>query len=289
MTTASTATDGTLLVPIATSETADRLMDTATDIATDRSLQLLVIHVVAVPDQLPLDAGHRLLDDEDEQVLADAAAMAADHGVPAERRVRLARSVTSGILGAIEKYDVETTLLGWRGRPPRRQVVLGSYIDAVLRSGECDVLVKRIQTSRPAVESILVPVAGGPHDSFAAKTAGSIARRRDATVHLLHVRSADDPERTERDARALLQDATDSLGDVSASERELVSADHVAGAITDRTSDHDVALLGASRGGLLRRTILGTISEAVGRHAAGTVILAKRYESAPSRVRRLVR
>ncbi|ELZ00706.1 UspA domain-containing protein [Natrialba chahannaoensis JCM 10990] len=198
------APDETLLLPVANEETVERLLETAIDIAAERSLRLLVIHVVAVPDQLPLDAGHRLLDDSDEQLLADAAAIASEHGVPVDQRVRFARSVTSGILGAIEKENVELTLLGWRGRPPRQNVILGSYIDVVLRKATCDVLVKRIQTPQPDIDSILVPIAGGPHEGLALEAASALASQHDAVVHLLHVRSETDPERSDGDANTLL-------------------------------------------------------------------------------------
>ncbi|OIB56084.1 universal stress protein [Natrialba sp. SSL1] len=283
------APDKTLLLPVANEETADRLLETAIDIAIERSLRLLVIHVVAVPDQLPLDAGYRLLDDSDEQLLADAAATATEHGVPTDKRVRFARSVTSGILGAIEKENVELTLLGWRGRPPRQNVVLGSYIDVVLRKATCDVLVKRIQTPQPDIDSILVPIAGGPHEGLALETASALATQHDAVVHLLHVRSETDPAQREGEANALLLNASDEFDSETEIRREVAVDDHVAGAITDRTTAHDVTILGVSRGGFVRRTLLGTISEAVGRNASGTVFLAKRYDPVPSRIRRLVR
>ncbi|ADD07272.1 UspA domain protein (plasmid) [Natrialba magadii ATCC 43099] len=284
-----TTTEETLLVPVANEETATRLMDTATDIATERSLRILVIYVVAVPDQLPLDAGDRLLEDDDEQMLADAAATAAEHDIPVDQRVRFARSVTSGILGAIEKEPVELTLLGWRGRPPRQNVILGSYIDTVLRKATCDVLVKRIQTPQPTVDSILMPVAGGPHDGLALEMAAAIASKHDATVHLLHVRAETEPERSETAARELLRDAAREFESGTDLHRTVVVDDHVAGAITDRTVDHDITLLGVSRGGVIQRAVLGTISEAVGRHASGTVFLAKRYDPVPSRLQRLIR
>ncbi|TYL37972.1 universal stress protein UspA [Natronococcus pandeyae] len=281
--------DGTLLVPIANEETAKRQLDTALDVATDRSYRIFLVYVLEVPSQLSLQDGRRyLLEDDVEEMLDEAARYVDSHDVPVDKRIRMARGVTTGIVGAVEKYDVDTILMGWRGRPPREDRILGSHLDKVLRNAECDVLVKRIKTPTPDVESVLVPVAGGPHDGFAAETAASIARRNDAAVTLLHVLESDEPELSREEAQAVLAESADAFEDVPSVTRELVEADDIAGTITDWTTEHDVTVLGVSRGGLIQRKLLGTISEAVGRHAAGSVLLAKRYDPVPSRIRRLV-
>ncbi|WP_440769623.1 universal stress protein [Natronorubrum sp. DTA28] len=283
-------TDGTLLVPIANAETADRQLETAIDIAADRSYRILLVYVLDVPSQLSLHDGRRyLLEDDVEDMLAEAAARVESRGIPVDKRIRLARGVSAGIVGAVEKYDIEAILMGWRGRPPRQDVILGSHVDRVLRDADCDVLVQRIKTPRPDdIDSILVPIAGGPHSGFAAETAASIARRHDASITLLHLRESDDPDRSREDAQALLAETAAEFDDDQSVERALVESETVAGTITDWTTRHDVTVLGVSRGGLIQRALLGTVSEAVGRHAAGTVILAKRYDPVPSRLRRLL-
>lgn len=280
--------EGPLLVPVANAETADRQLETAIDLATDRSYRILLVYVLVVPPQLSLQDGYRyLLEDETEAMLADAVQAVDAQGVPVDSRVRMARGVAAGLVGAVEHYDAEAVLMGWRGRPPRQNIVLGSHLDRVLRDADCDVLVQRIRTPRPDVESVLVPVAGGPHDEFAAEAAASIARANDAAATLVHVLESEDSELPREEARAVLAERAGAFEDVGAVEREFVEADNVAGAITDRTAEHDVTVLGVSRGGLLERRLLGTISEGVGRHAAGTVVLAKRHEPVPSRLRRL--
>ncbi|ELY44584.1 universal stress protein [Natronorubrum sulfidifaciens] len=281
---------GSLLVPVANPETADRQLDTAIDIATDRSYRVLLVYIVDVPSQLSLQDGRRyLLEDDDEEMLAAAAARVEDAGVPVDKRIRMARGVSTGIIGAAKKYDVDTILMGWRGRPPRQDIILGNHIDRVLRDAACDVLVKRIKTPTPApIENVLVPVAGGPHESLATDAAASIARRNDAAVTLLHVREPDGPERTRAEAKTLLAQAAAAFDDGLSIDRQIVESDDVDAAITDRTSEHEVTVLGTSRGGLIQRALLGTTSEAVGRHAANTVILAKRHDPVPSRLRRLL-
>ncbi|MDQ2049942.1 universal stress protein [Natronolimnohabitans sp. A-GB9] len=117
--------------------------------------------------------------DDHEAVLEYALERARERDVSATGRIRSGRSVSSGVLAIAGDEDerVETILLGWRGRPRRRDVVLGGHIDEILADAPCDVLVERIDPDRPAdVSSVLVPVAGGPNTDLAARVAGSIAR-----------------------------------------------------------------------------------------------------------------
>lgn len=272
-------TDGTLLVAVANTETAERLLDTAIDVATDRSYGITIVYVVEVPPQIPLSQGDSVLEDDDENVLARAEDLVADAGVPTETRIRYARDTATGIVGGADEYGADLILMGWRGRPPRRDVVLGSYLDRVLRNAPCDVLVKRIRTPQPDdVRSVLVPVTRGVHNQFAREVAGSICRRHGASLTVCHVIPEDPTDEDRERGRALLDETARHLDGITV-DQELLESDHVAGTITDRTADYDVTILGATEESLLRRKLLGTVSEAVGRHAAGTVMIAQRHPS----------
>ena len=179
-------------------------------------------------------------------------------------------------------------MLGWRGRPPRKNIILGSYVDRVLQKAPCDVLVKRIRTDTEAIDSVLVPVASGAHTELAAKTAASIARRHDARVLLLHVLPSDPSDSDRASGSELLRNARAQFDGVSEVAVELGESDHVSGAITDASENFAVTVLGVTEQSLLRRKLLGTVSEGVGRHAEGTVILARRHLSKTSRLRQLI-
>ncbi len=278
-----TDTDGTILVAVGNVETAERLLDTAIEIATERSYDILLTYVVEVTPQIPLSQGDTLLGEDDEAVLEHAAEIVESAGVDVERRIRYARDTATGIVGAAEEYGTDVVLMGWRGRPPRRNIVLGSYLDVVLRNAPCDVLVKRIRTAQSdEIDAVLVPVAAGPHNQLAAETAGAIARYHDASVTLMHVLPEDATDADRESGETLLDRAESVVGDVSV-ERKLPESDHVAGRIADETSDHDLTIVGASERSLLRRKLLGTVSEAVGRNAAGTAMIAQRHASKASR------
>ena len=275
-------TEGTLLVAVANAETADRLLDTAISIADDRSYGISIVHVVEVPAQMPLSEGDRILEEDDRDALERAEELAESADVPAASRIRYARDTATGIVGGADEYGADLILMGWRGRPPRRGVVLGSYLDRVLRNAPCDVLVKRIRTPQTTdVDDVLVPVGEGPHSRFATEVAASIGRHHGARVTLLHVLSEDATDDDRERADALLDRIERTVGDIDVA-RKLLEGGHVSGSITDETADHDVTVVGASERSLLRRKLLGTVSEAVGRHASGTVMIAQRHPSTAS-------
>ncbi|ELY60472.1 UspA domain-containing protein [Natronococcus amylolyticus DSM 10524] len=277
-----------LLVPVANPETSDRLLDTAIDLATDRDLEILVLSVVTVPMQVPLgDARHQFDVDDQEALVADAVERATGYGVAAVGRVRFGRSVADGIRGVATDESVDAILLGWRGRPRRRDVVLGSYIDDVLADAPCDVLVKRIDRDRRAVSSVLVPVAGGPNTEFAAETAGALARAHDARIELVTV-VPDREEETVAEARDLLNRTAPALGAVESVEQTVLEGS-VVETIVERSSEHDVTVVGAAEGAFLRRALVGDVPEAIGREAESAVIMAKRKQDVPEALWRRLR
>ncbi|AGB36629.1 universal stress protein [Natronococcus occultus] len=277
-----------LLVPVANPETADRLLDTAIDIATDRDLEILVLSVVTVPMQVPLGEARRRFDVDDQKDLVnEAVERTRSDGVSATGRIQFGRSVAESVRGVADAEDVATILLGWRGRPRRRDVVLGSHIDDVLADAPCDVLVKRIDRDRHAVASVLVPVAGGPNTAFAAETAGSLARAHDARIELVTV-VPDREEETVAEARTLLDRTAPALGAVESVTQNVLEGS-VVETIVDRSGEHDVTVVGAAEGGFLRRALVGDVPEAIARDAEGAVLMAKRTQAVPEALWRRLR
>ena len=271
--------EGTLLIPVANPDTVARLLDTAIDVARGRSMEIELIHVVEVPPQLPLSEGDVLVGDDGEtqRMLDEAIEQVTDAGVPAESQLRYARDVATGIVGAVDKYDADGLFMGWRGRPRRRDVVLGSFIDRVLGEASCDVFVKRIRQSSREIDSILVPVAEGPHCALAVDLVGTIAAERDAMVRLLHVAHPDAGDATIEESAELLRDYESTLDDADVDVTSTtLRNEHVAGAITDETANHDLTVLGTTRDPFLNRKLVGSVAEGVGRSTSSSVILARK-------------
>ncbi|MFB6085836.1 MAG: amino acid permease [Halodesulfurarchaeum sp.] len=275
-----------ILVPVANPATVEQLMRTALDLAEERDAEIEVVSVVTVPQQTPLSEGRQFV--EDERAVIDRAIEFADEespDVPVSGKIRIGHDVSKAILNTVEQDDIDLVLMGWRSTPRRRDFVLGSNVDEVVTKSRCDVLVERVggEYTKRTVESILLPTAGGPHAQFATEIVRAVARRNDATVEVIYVRS----EESDSDDRA------DSILDSTVAELEgvqtvsdIVDGQDIADTIVEESANHDLTVLGASREGLLQQVVFGAIPEEVGRRAKSTVIMAKRDLGITSRVTR---
>ncbi|WP_312912805.1 universal stress protein [Natronosalvus caseinilyticus] len=280
-----TTTQGSILVPISNPETADQLVSTAADIAADTRRPLELLTVVRVPQQLPLSEGNRLIDDERE-VLDYAADIVNDQAIEVTSRIRFARSIASGILSRAEEQDIETTLMGWRGRPRRRDIILGSHLDQVLRKAPCDVLVKRMDDNEE-LQRILLPIAGGPNTDLAATVAGSLARVHDAEIHVIIVNSPNETATTHDEKETMLASVIAGFTGVPVITQEIVESDSVGDTIVDQSQNADLVVLGATSEDLFRRSVIGSLPEQVGRRSASSVLMVQEYRNLPSRLLRL--
>jgi len=283
--------DQQLLVPIANPESVEQLMRTALDLAEERDAEIEVMSVVTVPQQTPPSQGRQFVDEERaviERAIEFAESESPD--IPVSGTVRIGHDVSKAILNTVEQDDIDLVLMGWRGRGRRRGVALGGNVDDVVTKARCDVLVERIgpaadAESIGAVDSILVPTAGGPHAEFAADIARAIALRNDATVEVLYVT---DPDGEQPDPNSLVESTVAALEGIE-TETSIVESTDVVDVIVDRSVGHDLTVIGASRDSLLQQLVFGAIPEEVGRRAQNTIIMAKSHRDIRSRLSRWLR
>jgi len=281
--------DYQVLVPIANPNHVGQLMRTATDLAAQEGGEVLVMNIITLPEQTPLSRGYQYVENRRE-ILEQARTHADDRGVPFSGTIRIAHHPGDAIINTVEQHDSDAVLMGWSGTGSRRRdIVLGSTVDEVVREASCDVLVESIgREADGRVESILLPTAGGPHAAFAAQVATAIARTEDATVTVLHVVGSD-PDPVARGEAETLVAETAALFDDVATQTAVLEADDVVGTVVEETGDHDLTVIGATREGLLQELIFGAIPETIAKRAQNTVIMAKRQRGITSRVRRWLR
>lgn len=264
-----------LLVPIANPASASFLVATATDLAREFDLAIDILHVVRVPPQLPLSQASVVLE-PDSAFVFECVDDLERRGIDATARIRYARSISRGIITACEDPRVTLGLLGWRGRPQRRDILMGSYLDNVINRAECDILVERIDEDERRIESMLVPVAGGPHVELALSTAEALAHQNGARIEVVQVLDPEpDPEAVDR-AMGYLGEAAAAIDPEVEVTQTVLEDEGVVHAIVEAGRSHDLTLLGAAEEGLVSQLLFGEIPERVGREATSGVILAKR-------------
>jgi nucleotide-binding universal stress UspA family protein len=264
-----------IAVAVGNPDHAEQLTRTAMDVAGDRDGEVFVVGVLVKPRESPFalftdEVVTRKFGSERRAVLDRAMEVASGTGVPVSGRLFVADSVARGVLHAVDATSSDCLLVGWQERT-RESAVLGTNVDRIVRRADCDVLVEKIGAVADGVEAVLLPVVEGAHADLAASVARAIAVANDARVDLLRVVESG---REETAARDLLANAADSLAGVEVGT--VVREGDVADAIVAASADRGVTVLGATRTGLVRRQIVGSVPQAVGRRADGTVIMARK-------------
>ena len=284
--------DGPVLVAVGNPEHVQQLVRTAGDLASGGPERVRIVTVVAKPRDSPFgvfadETIRREFAGDSHELVRRAET---PPGVTVEREVVVARSVTGGILDAIEETDPAALVVGWQGRSRRTDALLGTTVDALVERAPCDLYVERVGREADGVDSVLLPVAGGPHVRAAATAARAIAERNDARVHVLSVETPGSDvggAAAVAEARELLEGRDGNGGERATAGGggvetravpvvgETVEAADVTDALVAAATDHDVVVLGATRKGPLRGRLVGSVPRRVVGRTDATVILAR--------------
>lgn len=237
-----------VLLPLASVSEAEVLLPLAEVFARERKGQLVILHVMTVPE------GHSL-----SEVTAEASHsrqalnhFLVDRGLitaQVKTVVRVAREVWEGIWEAVEQGEIDLLLLGWHSDALPGTTV-GDLIDPRLSSPPCDVVAVRLAAGLTgpegwqAVRSILLPVRGGPHSAPPLRVAQVLAELTNANITLLHATS-----QAPRDAEEqLFTTFGPALRGLERLTRSVTIVGDVAQAIIEEAGGHQVVVMRAPDG-----------------------------------------
>jgi APA family basic amino acid/polyamine antiporter len=128
-----------ILVPIVAGDQSREAVDVSAKLATERAGRIVLLRVVVVPLELPLDADLTEELEEADRLLDDARAAAAPYGVRTVERVVRARNAGRAIVEEAERRQTEIIVLG----APRgsHRNVFGHTVDYVLKNAPSRVMV----------------------------------------------------------------------------------------------------------------------------------------------------
>jgi uncharacterized hydrophobic protein (TIGR00271 family) len=300
-----------ILVPLAPGERRDFLLSMAVGLAKQLGGDVLPLQVIPVPDPLAMEEGRRLARERN-TMFRWSTRLASEAGVPVFPITRLARTVQEGIVDTAIEESCDLLLLPWSMAGEADTGQMGGVLDPVISQSPCDtaVLVYHPDATAngqsdpegefprsPAIRSILVPTAGGPHAPLATGLALVLARQYRAKVTAVYV-SPKDSSRAEieageariqetietmrqKAALALHREESDQQLGTAAVESRIILADDVVEGIAEASKQVDLAIIGASEESMIDQVLFGNLPRRIAGACQSPVIMVRRYRGLP--------
>ena len=151
-----------ILVPLANPENVQLLLDLAVSIAKEKNGEVLLLHVISLPDQLPTTQYDEVILERDRMLLKKARRHVESQGIPAHALIRVGHNVARCVLETCRERHCGLVILGWKGFTTSSEKILGSITDAIVNHARTDImLVKQVGNQVP--RKILLRTAGGEH------------------------------------------------------------------------------------------------------------------------------
>jgi basic amino acid/polyamine antiporter, APA family len=131
----------TIVVPVVRSEESEEALVAAARLAAERRATVVILHVIEVPLDLPLDVELPDLEEEANEVLDNASAFVESYGVRTVARVLRARAAGPAIVEEADRRNAELIIMGAPRARPRRTRIFGSTVDYVLKHAPTRVLI----------------------------------------------------------------------------------------------------------------------------------------------------
>jgi amino acid transporter/nucleotide-binding universal stress UspA family protein len=254
-----------VLVPVANPETARNLLSLAKSILETEPGDLILLHVITVPDQLPVSVGRDFVDDA-RPLMDETARMAEEMGMTPNMLLRVGHRPADAIIDTVEEHDCNFVVMGWQGRSTDPRTVVGSNIDHIVKESNANVVVARGDVDVPA-ERILVPIQHPRHGHLMAGLAAPMASEDEAYIELMHVVSEEMTPQERAERAAELRDSLTELdveptgatqnGRSKRRFRIRIETGEVVDKLIERSKDFDLVMMGASRESWVRRKVWG--------------------------------
>ena len=271
-----------IMVAVANPHNALEMVETTYKLCGAKQASVELLHMVPVPEQVPLTDAERYMLDGKEGILETMLYLAPRF--PLSTTIRYCRNPARGIISAVREKRTDMLILGWHGRRRGGVFRIGSTVDPIIERSPCDVLVLKDCGGSRKFQRVLVPVAGGPNSAFALEVAGILAEPEDGKITALTVGG-----RGRFDLDAFVAEQIER--DESLRERvvgKTVWGRDVVRAILNEAEDHDLVVLGCTSEPVLRRMTHNPVPEIVARRCPKPLVMVQAGRGIRSWVKRWI-
>jgi nucleotide-binding universal stress UspA family protein len=252
------------------------VLEIVCDLAIAAGAELFLGVPVTVPEQTPLNAEEPQLRGErlTAKYVPNAESRCGNELPDVNGVVRIGHQRNKVVAGMVDTHGI-TTLIEETIPESGLRTIFGGEFDERGVEETCDVITVSRITQLESIDSILVPIAAGPHSGFAIDIAVSLARQNDATIELLHVEDKSEAL-DERVGKQVLARGDQRAKGFDAVSRTLLEAESVSETVVEYSKGYDITVMGAPRKGRLKQFVSETIPSEVSPRAEGTVLTGHR-------------
>ena len=276
---------GRILLPLANPLNVSALFEIAIAIARYQKYEIECLQVINVP-KYTYPAQAKVDTKFSRQLMHRLERLGRKANIPVHTRISISTDTSEAILETITQEHINLVLMGWKGDTHSSDRIFGSVVDPLVDKASCELLLVKLGQkpyslpyNQTRVGKWLIPTAGGTNIQRALKLLPALTdlytRSLSPTIHLCQVspphKYPPNLIRLKKIAK-LITDKTNlpvipfPLSNTSVPE-----------AIADMVEQekHDLLILGASREGLLKQAIFGSIPEAIARKVNCTIIIVR--------------
>jgi amino acid transporter len=261
-----------ILLPVDDFERTE-LVDFASLVARVEDGELTLLHVVEVPETLPIDAIDRLYLSEVRWSLGRLRRRAEEAGVTVHARVEVSHRVTEAIMDNIRDEDIDLLVAGWKGGW-RRGRILGSNLDRFVQEAPCDVVVFKAAGMKEKLDRILIMNAPEWHVSYATGYAILLAKKHKAQISILSVVQTDLEAEKEKLYSARLAEMCKTHG--VPFEEKMVRIRNVVDTVVAEAANYDLLVLGASSEWRLTQFAFGPMQDQIARKTSTPILMVRK-------------
>jgi amino acid transporter/nucleotide-binding universal stress UspA family protein len=264
-----------VLVAVSNMNAAERLSGIAMAIARRNNAEILYLHVIEVRENQALEAG---LKDRERalEFLEKATEFARESGLRVRSILKVARSISQGIVDVAEDQKCNFIILSRQKDPTFLERLFSSVIDSVLQKSPCEVAVLHGSLKSQPVRDILIPYSVDIHTRLAIEVAPALQEYFNSTVTLGMVMEPDLLP-AERDAR--LQNIQDRLMEYKLSARiQTVVEEGVLQGVIKLSRKSDLILMAGRTGDFLELLLRQSLAQQITEETACPVLWVKEYE-----------
>ncbi|UCD92166.1 MAG: amino acid permease [Methanobacteriota archaeon] len=252
----------------------EELVRFASLVAEQKGGELALMNVYEVPPSMPPKAVTFSMVSSRIKRIERLERLARKREIKTRAIIKIGHRPYQNILDAIEEEAVDVLVMGWRGRPVGGRRILGSNIDHMVQTANCDVVVFKTAGLPEKINNILIVSGRSWHASYATNMAIAIAKEHQSEITILTV--VEDKAKEEKDVKysERLMGMCEKAGITA--RHEIVYARTAVGAVVGEAAKHDLIVMGASEEWKRREYAFGRITDQLAKKIDNPVLMFRK-------------